>query len=47
MNSSYVQLPLRFGAVGAAIGYVAGNWQKGLLIGAAIGLFDAYMTGQQ
>lgn len=42
-TGEFVELGFRYGVVGAGIGYLAGNWQKGAIIGVGIGLFSAYM----
>jgi len=43
MNGEYIKLGVTYGVVGAAIGHVAANaWQKGALIGVAVGLVNAY-----
>lgn len=43
MNNEYVKLGVTYGVIGAAIGHVAAkDWQKGALIGVAVGLVNAY-----
>jgi hypothetical protein len=45
MNNESVAVVVRFSALGAGIGLIAGNWQKGAMIGAVVGLISVYGRG--
>lgn len=45
MNNEALAVVVRFSALGAGVGLVAGNWQKGAVIGAVVGLVSVFGRG--